>query len=68
MSLGSCTLGRHPLTHSTLIDSYKPVSIRVEHVRAPAKDNIPFDYYPGEVYFVYIHYIQGTITIGTNTS
>lgn len=45
--LGSGAPGRHPLTHSTLTDSYKPVSVTVKHVKAPGKDNIPLHYYPG---------------------
>ena len=35
-----------PLPVSTLADSYKPISKKVKHIKAPPKDNINLDYCP----------------------
>lgn len=45
-------LGSSPLQAgclSTMADSYHPIARSIKRVRAPAKDNIPLDYYPGHL-------------------
>ena len=37
-----------PIHNSTKTDSYPPISAPILRVRAPERDNIPLNYYPGE--------------------